>query len=129
MHLAGSSRQSEAGARVAELRRLLKRYKPAVAGFPWAVGDDRFSTMRELKRAYAGQEVQPLTGFDNGMVVYHRSVLDFFLVRRLSLFLLDGMTDRLPVCAAVCTVWRGRVCGQVDAWGAFSPGRRQCSSS
>jgi hypothetical protein len=29
--------------------------------------------MKELKELYELEEVAPLTGFDNGMVVYHRS--------------------------------------------------------
>ncbi|GAA5852127.1 hypothetical protein JCM8547_000166 [Rhodosporidiobolus lusitaniae] len=61
-----------------ELVDLLLRYRPAVAGFPWAVGDERFEGMKALKKLYENEEVAPLTGFDNGMVVYHISVLNFF---------------------------------------------------
>lgn len=58
----------------------MTKYKPAIAGFPWQVGDDRFEAMRELKDLYELEEVAPLTGFDNGMVLYHRSVLPLFFV-------------------------------------------------
>ncbi|GAA5985543.1 hypothetical protein JCM10908_007019 [Rhodotorula pacifica] len=61
-----------------ELVYILSKYNPAIAGFPWQVGDDRFEAMRELKELYELEEVAPLTGFDNGMVLYHRSVLPLF---------------------------------------------------
>ncbi|KAK4049337.1 hypothetical protein OIO90_005466 [Microbotryomycetes sp. JL221] len=61
-----------------ELVHLLSKYQPAVAGFPWDVGDDRFETMKRLKQKWQHNEVAPLTGFDNGMVVYHHSVLELF---------------------------------------------------
>lgn len=59
---------------------MLSKYQPAIAGFPWQVGDERFEAMKELKELYELEEVAPLTGFDNGMVVYHRSVLPLFFV-------------------------------------------------
>ncbi|KAI9316928.1 glycosyl transferase family 64 domain-containing protein [Obelidium mucronatum] len=40
---------------------ILLRYQPAMVGFPWAV------------------EVSPLTGFDSGMILYHKSIIDFFI--------------------------------------------------
>ncbi|KAK4049319.1 hypothetical protein OIV83_004256 [Microbotryomycetes sp. JL201] len=61
-----------------ELVRIISRYYPAIAGFPWDVGDVRFDGMKELKAAFATKEVAPLTGFDNGMVLYHHSVLPLF---------------------------------------------------
>jgi hypothetical protein len=63
-----------------ELLYVLGKYQPAIAGFPWQVGDERFEAMKELKELYELEEVAPLTGFDNGMVVYHRSVLPLFFV-------------------------------------------------
>ncbi|GAA6057697.1 hypothetical protein NBRC10513_003040 [Rhodotorula toruloides] len=62
----------------AELQYLLDVYRPAIAGFPWQVGDERFEGMKALKEEYETEEVAPLTGFDNGMVVYHRSILPLF---------------------------------------------------
>ncbi|KAM0790421.1 hypothetical protein ACM66B_003302 [Microbotryomycetes sp. NB124-2] len=63
---------------VDELVRMVSKYRPAIAGFPWAVGDARFDGMKELKAVFASKEVAPLTGFDNGMVLYHHSVLPMF---------------------------------------------------
>lgn len=70
----------------AELQYVLDVYRPAIAGFPWKVGDERFEGMKALKKEYATEEVAPLTGFDNGMVVYHKSVLPLFFVRLFRLF-------------------------------------------
>ncbi|GAA6019196.1 hypothetical protein JCM8202_000930 [Rhodotorula sphaerocarpa] len=61
-----------------ELRYILSKWRPAIAGFPWQVGDERFDEMKDLKLLYEEEEVAPLTGFDNGMVVYHRSALSLF---------------------------------------------------
>lgn len=74
----------------AELQYILDVYRPAIAGFPWQVGDERFEGMRALKEEYETEEVAPLTGFDNGMVVYHKSVLPLFFVRRRSSILLPA---------------------------------------
>jgi hypothetical protein len=38
--------------------------------------------MKELKELYELEEVAPLTGFDNGMVVYHRSVRPHLVERK-----------------------------------------------
>lgn len=71
----------DAGVRLANrLRTILALYQPAIASFPWDVGDNRFEGMIKLKEKWKNFPVAPLTGFDNGMVVYHWSVLDFFLV-------------------------------------------------
>jgi hypothetical protein len=43
---------------------ILLRHQPAVAGFPWEVGDKKYSeTMGELRKKYALEPVAPLTGF------------------------------------------------------------------
>lgn len=61
------------------LKDLLVRYRPAVASFPWAVGDSTYAPMRDLAEKYMYSEVAPLTGFDNGMVIYHKSVVRMFI--------------------------------------------------
>ena len=58
---------------------LLGVYRPAVASFPWKVGDERFPAMKKLASAYRNEVLAPLTGFDNGMVIYHRSIVRFFI--------------------------------------------------
>ncbi|KAJ3243228.1 hypothetical protein HDU78_000688 [Chytriomyces hyalinus] len=61
------------------LSEILLKHQPAVAGFPWAVGDSTIATMKSISEHYKGAEVSPLTGFDSGMVLYHKSIVDFFI--------------------------------------------------
>ncbi|CAF4973921.1 unnamed protein product, partial [Rotaria sp. Silwood1] len=35
--------------------------------------------MRELASVYENETIAPLTGFDNGMVIYHKSIVNFFI--------------------------------------------------
>ena len=35
--------------------------------------------MKELAPFYENQTLAPLAGFDNGMVIYHKSIVDFFI--------------------------------------------------
>ncbi|KAJ3230596.1 hypothetical protein HDU81_004402 [Chytriomyces hyalinus] len=58
---------------------ILLKYQPAVAGFPWTVGDSTVASMKSIAEHYKGAEVSPLTGFDSGMVLYHKSIVDFFI--------------------------------------------------
>ncbi|CAF4754328.1 unnamed protein product, partial [Rotaria sp. Silwood2] len=58
---------------------VLKTYRPAIVGFPWAIGDRRISAMKELVTVYENETIAPLTGFDNGMVIYHKSVINLFI--------------------------------------------------
>ncbi|KAI9364524.1 glycosyl transferase family 64 domain-containing protein [Zopfochytrium polystomum] len=61
------------------LSSLLLLYQPAVAAFPWSVGDATIPAMTELANQYNGERVAPLTGFDSGMILYHKSIVDFFV--------------------------------------------------
>ncbi|KAJ3189030.1 Exostoses (Multiple)-like 3 [Irineochytrium annulatum] len=63
----------------AALTDVLLSYQPAVAGFPWTVGDNATDAARAREEKYAAAEVAPLAGFDSGMVIYHKSVVDFFI--------------------------------------------------
>eukprot|EP00049_Salpingoeca_infusionum_P008404 m.137308 g.137308 ORF g.137308 m.137308 type:complete len:1083 (-) comp14005_c0_seq2:4683-7931(-) len=58
---------------------ILTAYHPAIASFPWQVGLDRFPQLKRIFDEYKASPVAPLTAFDNGMVLYHRDVLDFFI--------------------------------------------------
>ncbi|KAJ3091777.1 Exostoses (Multiple)-like 3 [Quaeritorhiza haematococci] len=58
---------------------LLQRYRPAVAAFPWTHGDAMVAAMGRFAKKYNHSEVSPMTGFDSGMVIYHQSVVDFFI--------------------------------------------------
>lgn len=80
---------------------ILAEYNPAIASFPWEVGDKMWETMATLKVAWEHHEVAPLTGFDNGMVLYHRDVLDFYFVRldRLMLLLQGSLADVALDCS------------------------------
>lgn len=108
---------------------MLSKYQPAIAGFPWQVGDERFEAMKELKELYELEEVAPLTGFDNGMVVYHRSVLPLFFVSsplpdpllydRLSLFVVDRFERPSKAFRSTRGRWLYR---QVDTRSPFPTG-------
>ncbi|KAJ3133405.1 hypothetical protein HK100_004433 [Physocladia obscura] len=58
---------------------LLLKYQPMIFGFPWSVGDSTIDGMKELAEIYRGTEVSPLTGFDSGMILYHKSIVEFFI--------------------------------------------------
>jgi hypothetical protein len=58
---------------------LLSEYRPMLASFPWRVGLGRYKAMADVASEYARQPVAPLTGFDNGMVLYHAAAVDFFM--------------------------------------------------
>ncbi|KAJ3416794.1 hypothetical protein HDV05_000168 [Chytridiales sp. JEL 0842] len=61
------------------LQDTLYKHQPAVAGFPWVIGDQQYPSMKALNKKYKDFDVVPLTGFDSGMVIYHTSIVDFFI--------------------------------------------------
>ncbi|EDQ92407.1 uncharacterized protein MONBRDRAFT_4940 [Monosiga brevicollis MX1] len=65
----------------AVLLQWLQRWQPLVAGFPWDVGRARYSELSAIAHARASTDgsASPLVLFDNGMVLYHTSVADFFI--------------------------------------------------
>lgn len=107
-----------------KLVQLLDAYHPAIAGFPWDVGDERFPGMIELQAAFAHEEVAPLTGFDNGMVIYHHTVVDFFFVssQKFPLCLTAFSKLTTSVFLAFCASRRRRIPRRLDAWRTFPPG-------
>jgi len=74
-----------------EVRDSLKAFHPAVMAFPWAVALNRTASMRTVRDAYVSDtapvdntrpdegHVYPLTGFDNGNVLFHHSLMPFIL--------------------------------------------------
>ncbi|KAJ3290026.1 hypothetical protein HDU79_003606 [Rhizoclosmatium sp. JEL0117] len=58
---------------------ILLQYQPAIIGFPWTVGDLTMEGMKGLAEMFKNSEVSPLTGFDSGMILYHKSIVDFFI--------------------------------------------------
>ncbi|ORY49334.1 hypothetical protein BCR33DRAFT_713696 [Rhizoclosmatium globosum] len=57
---------------------LLLEYQPAVAGFPWTFGDQTYAGMKS-QAPFQGDDVNVLTGFDSGMILYHKSIVSFFI--------------------------------------------------
>ncbi|CAF3874025.1 unnamed protein product [Rotaria sp. Silwood1] len=57
----------------------LKTYRPAIASFPWSTADKTVLAMKELASIYENEIIAPLTGFDNGMVIYHKSIVNYFI--------------------------------------------------
>lgn len=61
------------------LIRVLGAYRPLVASFPWEAGMRMFQNLREIANFWERSDVGPMIGFDNGVIVYHSSVVDFFI--------------------------------------------------
>lgn len=70
------------------LSSFIEFYLPAVVVFPWPHGeensggghvDNHFPNLRVFNAHHRGSAVQPATGFDNGNIVLHSSVVDFFV--------------------------------------------------
>ena len=61
------------------LLEVLRLKKPAVAVFPWRYGDSTYASMASLNTLFSNSPYQPATGFDNGAVIFHRSIVDFFI--------------------------------------------------
>ncbi|DBB13178.1 TPA: hypothetical protein ACH3X3_004928 [Trebouxia sp. C0006] len=57
----------------------LADWYPAVTTFMWPWGDEVFASLRDLTALHEKALVQPATGFDNGALIFHRSVVDFFV--------------------------------------------------
>ncbi|KAJ3243251.1 hypothetical protein HDU78_000711 [Chytriomyces hyalinus] len=62
------------------LSNILFQYQPAVAGFPWAYGDRTYAGMKSQAKLQAQHpSVNVLTGFDSGMILYHKSIASLFI--------------------------------------------------
>ncbi|KAJ3216632.1 hypothetical protein HDU81_001061, partial [Chytriomyces hyalinus] len=62
------------------LSNILFQYQPAVAGFPWAYGDKTYTGMKSQTKLQAQHPtVNILTGFDSGMILYHKSIASLFI--------------------------------------------------
>ena len=86
----GASSHAAADASIAgELLDALKTFQPAVMAFPWNISLNRTAGIRSVRDAYAPAavggatsspgRVYPLTGFDNGNVLFHHSLMPFIL--------------------------------------------------
>ncbi|KAI8838475.1 hypothetical protein BJ741DRAFT_707361 [Chytriomyces cf. hyalinus JEL632] len=62
------------------LSNILLQHQPAVAGFPWAYGDKTYAGMKSQTKLQAQHpSVNVLTGFDSGMILYHKSIASLFI--------------------------------------------------
>lgn len=70
------------------LSSFIEFYLPAAVVFQWPHGEDNsggghvsthFPNLDVFNAGHRGSAVQPATGFDNGNIVLHRSVVDFFV--------------------------------------------------
>ncbi|KAJ3404207.1 hypothetical protein HDU80_003154 [Chytriomyces hyalinus] len=62
------------------LSNILFQHQPAVAGFPWTYGDKTYAGMKSQAKLQAQNAlVNVLTGFDSGMILYHKSIASLFI--------------------------------------------------
>jgi hypothetical protein len=61
------------------LRETLLSYSPAVMVFGWPGGDANIPELMQFNEKHKNDKVQVATGFDNGCVVFHKDIIDFFV--------------------------------------------------
>jgi hypothetical protein len=61
------------------LENILLEYRPAVASFPYGYLIENQPNAARLNGKFQDTRVAPLVGFDSGMVIYHHSIVDFFI--------------------------------------------------
>ena len=61
------------------LMHFLKQWQPAVTTFGWPWGDEEFPPLKEMNALHSDDLVQATTGFDNGAMIFHHSVVNFFI--------------------------------------------------
>lgn len=57
----------------------LGQWQPAVTTFNWPWGDEYFAALKEMNALHGHNLVQATTGFDNGAMIFHHSVVRFFI--------------------------------------------------
>lgn len=57
----------------------LEQWQPAVTTFNWPWGDETFAPLKEMNALHGHKLVQATTGFDNGAMIFHHSVVGFFI--------------------------------------------------
>lgn len=57
----------------------LTQNRPFVTVFPWPWGDNELTNLREITKEFQGELVQPATAFDNGCLIFHSSVVKYFI--------------------------------------------------
>lgn len=61
------------------LVQFLQQWQPAVTTFHWPGGEIAFAELREMNALHKDDLVQATTGFDNGALIFHRSIVKFFI--------------------------------------------------
>ena len=61
--------------------RILRNNSPAVLSFPWESGLKNSASLRSMYNLFihTSADAFPLTGFDNGNIIYHHSLMPFLL--------------------------------------------------
>jgi len=62
-----------------ELTQQLRRWRPAVASFPWEYADKTFPGATAAAQLAGFNPVSPLMSFDNGNALYHASIVDLIM--------------------------------------------------
>jgi hypothetical protein len=57
----------------------LKQYHPAVVSFPYDYVIRHSTNLRDINSHFSNSSVSPMLVFDSGMILYHASVVDFFI--------------------------------------------------
>jgi hypothetical protein len=74
----------------------LNDFRPAVTVFKWFYGEDAYPELKEIEQTYAPRVIMPATGFDNGAMIFHASVVDFFIPCYLGNDFKPGFTIQHP---------------------------------
>lgn len=61
------------------LVQFLQQWQPAVTTFHWPEGEIGYAELREMNALHRDDLVQATTGFDNGALIFHRSIVRFFI--------------------------------------------------
>ena len=61
------------------LVQFLEQWQPAVTTFAWPGGDGAIAPLQEMNALHRDDLVQATTGFDNGALIFHHSILKFFI--------------------------------------------------
>jgi len=63
------------------LMNYLEEWRPAITVFPWPYADQEpsYANQMPMVSKYSSELVQPATGFDNGAMIFHESIVDFFI--------------------------------------------------
>ena len=61
------------------LLNFLSVWQPAITTFEWPWGDNFYEPLKDMVHTHKDGLTQPTTGFDNGAIIFHTTVIDFFI--------------------------------------------------